>query len=188
MFWCVWRSQQIIRWPSVYDLGELAGRRVQETGREKKQRQHNSCLGGAMSSQSLPPSKGAPMAPEGESRGCHPRKPAALMPAYHLLPIWAKKQTIVWTEALPSCCHWSNTLEHIFFFPSCFAHVKICKSLFASRRLQRVIVYVWVRARRRSSPSEKNVHRSSALAQRGLGVWRWEKKENSGTLSVLHFL
>lgn len=47
----------------------------------------HSCLGGAMSYQSLSPSKGAPMAPEGESHGCHPRKPAALMPAYHLLPI-----------------------------------------------------------------------------------------------------
>lgn len=40
-----------------------------------------------MSYQSLSPSKGAAMAPEGESRGCRPRKPAAPMPAHHLLPI-----------------------------------------------------------------------------------------------------
>lgn len=56
----------------------------------RPERWEKESLRGAMSYQSLSPSKGAPMAPEGESHGCHPRKPAAPMPAYHLLPIWAK--------------------------------------------------------------------------------------------------
>ena len=54
----------------------------------------SSSLRSAMSYQSPSPSKGTPMAPEGESNGCHPRKPAALTLPSHLLSIWAKNRQL----------------------------------------------------------------------------------------------
>lgn len=50
--------------------------------------------GGAMSQPSHSRHKRAPMAPEGESHGCHPRKPPALMQACHLLSIWDRNEEL----------------------------------------------------------------------------------------------
>lgn len=63
-----------------------------------------------MSYQSLSPSKGAPMAPEGESHGCQPRKAcrtdACLPSAAHM----SKNRQLSQKKAPQSGCQRANTL------------------------------------------------------------------------------
>lgn len=58
------------------------------------------------------PSHHSPMAPEGESHGCHPRKPPALMQACHLLSIWDKNERLSLKKHLSCSLAHSHTCAH----------------------------------------------------------------------------